>query len=108
VLLNFRKHLRAAPGVDPRSSGAWFDGWTHERTPPAEAPAVRPPQTWLGSRGWRRAGGPLDVRERPAANSAKSRSGGAEVRAPSHGGGRGTRPRAAESPQIAREGRALT
>ena len=29
VLLNFRKHLRAAPGVDPRSSGAWFDGWSH-------------------------------------------------------------------------------
>ena len=27
VLLNFCKHLRAPPGVDPRSSGPWFDGW---------------------------------------------------------------------------------
>jgi len=27
VLLNFRKHLRAAPGIDPCSSGIWFEGW---------------------------------------------------------------------------------
>src|SRR5262245_60515844 len=27
VLLNFRKHLRASAGIDPRSSGPWFDGW---------------------------------------------------------------------------------
>jgi REP element-mobilizing transposase RayT len=29
VLANFRKHsrLRLGPGIDPFSSGAWFDGW---------------------------------------------------------------------------------
>jgi hypothetical protein len=29
VLANFRKHLRTrlGPGIDPFSSGAWFDGW---------------------------------------------------------------------------------
>jgi hypothetical protein len=26
VLLNFRKHLGAAPAIDPRSSGPWFHG----------------------------------------------------------------------------------
>jgi len=28
--MNFRKHLRAAPGIDPCSSGRWFDGWSSE------------------------------------------------------------------------------
>ena len=39
VLLNFCKHLRAPPGVDPRSSGPWFDGWTE----PPPAPKGRTP-----------------------------------------------------------------
>jgi hypothetical protein len=43
VLLNFRKHLRAAPAIDPRSSGPWFDGW--QRASPAERSET----------GWRRA-----------------------------------------------------
>ena len=32
VLANFRKHARRrlAPGIDPFSSGAWFDGWETE------------------------------------------------------------------------------
>lgn len=67
VLFNFRKHLRAAPGIDPRSSGPWFEGWTR---PIAKAPTPSPvalARTWLASTGWRRAGGPIDVRERPAA-----------------------------------------
>jgi hypothetical protein len=65
VLLNFRKHLRAMPGIDPRSSGPWFVGW---RRPPAtsrEPSIVAPPRTWLAAIGWRRAGGLLDIRERP-------------------------------------------
>jgi hypothetical protein len=66
VLLNFRKHLRAAPGVDPRSSGPWFDGWAHELTQPAALSPVRRPRTWLASVGWRRAGGPIACRETPA------------------------------------------
>jgi hypothetical protein len=79
VLLNFRKHLRAAPGVDPRSSGPWFDGWRRERRhEPAEtggvaagpaalieAPPVAAPRTWLARIGWRRAGGPIALEERP-------------------------------------------
>jgi len=66
VLLNFRKHLRAPPCIDPRSSGAWFDGWA--RPPPAAAQPcpVATPRTWLGSVGWRRGGGPVDIREMPA------------------------------------------
>jgi REP element-mobilizing transposase RayT len=65
VLLNFRKHLRAAPSIDPRSSGRWFDGW---RDPPATATlpgTLSRPRTWLASVGWQRGGGPIDVREVP-------------------------------------------
>jgi len=67
VLLNFRKHLRAAPGIDPCSSGRWFDGWA--RPPPPqhrhESRPVVSARTWLASRGWRRAGGPIDWSESP-------------------------------------------
>jgi hypothetical protein len=57
VLCNARKH-RVAPHrsgwLDPLSTAAWFDGWTHgtandERMTP-------PPRTWLLRVGWRRAG----------------------------------------------------
>lgn len=66
VLLNFRKHLRAPPGVDPRSSGPWFDGWNGStERPPSPAPTVQP-STWLAAVGWRRAGGLLDWHERPS------------------------------------------
>jgi hypothetical protein len=66
VLLNFRKHLRAPPGADPCSSGRWFDGWALARPPSGEPSPVRPPRTWLASVGWRRAGGPIGLREAPA------------------------------------------
>jgi hypothetical protein len=93
VLLNFRKHLNAPAGIDPRSSGPHFSGW-HPRArldsadvapaagaaaPGAAAPgaaatdaAVRGPvataaaTTWMATIGWRRAGGPLRPEERPA------------------------------------------
>ena len=81
VLANFRKHARRtlAPGIDPFSSGPWFDGWRRdpaprtglggERAPPSRddgrgsgraladgsAPVTRP-QTWLGRVGWQRYG----------------------------------------------------
>ena len=67
VLLNFRKHLRAAPGVDPRSSGPWFDGWAHTPPAPAAAAPVAPSRTWLGTVGWRRVGGAIHHDEAPAA-----------------------------------------
>jgi hypothetical protein len=69
VLLNFRKHLRSPPAVDPLSSGPWFEGWarppplpTHARHGPCP---TRAPRTWLAALGWRRAGGPTEVREHP-------------------------------------------
>jgi hypothetical protein len=66
VLLNFRKHLRAPATVDPRSSGAWFDGWSHEPSePPDQSRPVAKAKTWLASIGWRRAGGPIAVHEQP-------------------------------------------
>ena len=70
VLLNYRKHLRVGPGIDPCSSGAWFDGWrraTRTPTAPAVAPPVARPRTWLATIGWRRAGGLIDWHEAPAA-----------------------------------------
>ncbi|HVX97642.1 MAG TPA: transposase [Polyangia bacterium] len=65
VLLNFRKHLRASPGLDPRSSAAWFEGWRGSMPPPAAPSPVAPPRTWLAAAGWRRAGGPLSWDEQP-------------------------------------------
>jgi REP element-mobilizing transposase RayT len=65
VLLNFRKHLKASPGIDPRSSGPWFDGWARPRPPVAVGPSpISPARTWLAAVGWRRAG-LIDVHEAP-------------------------------------------
>jgi putative transposase len=66
VLLNFRKHLRASPGIDPRSSGAAFDGWAGAPDGPAFYGPVARPRTWLGAIGWRRAGGPIALDEAPS------------------------------------------
>lgn len=69
VLANFRKHLRAAAGLDPCSSASWFDGW---RARPRSAfhandpPPVLPARTWLLRVGWRRHG-LLSPEELPAA-----------------------------------------
>ena len=57
VLLNFRKHLRAPAGIDPRSSGPWFDGWRRPSPPPAGGRCpTSPARTWLATAGWRRGG----------------------------------------------------
>ncbi len=85
VLLNFRKHLSAPAGIDPRSSGPHFSGWRRgvplESADAASAAAgaatggpaalatpaaTAAPTTWMANIGWRRAGGPLRVEERPA------------------------------------------
>jgi REP element-mobilizing transposase RayT len=66
VLLNFRKHLRAAPNVDPCSSGAWFDGWTRPPPEPRQPSPVRAARTWLATMGWRRGGGAISPGESPA------------------------------------------
>jgi len=70
VLLNFRKHLRAAPSVDPRSSGAWFGGWRTPTQPPRDPCPVVAPKTWLAAVGWRRAGGRLAFDEHPSGDDA--------------------------------------
>jgi hypothetical protein len=67
VLLNFRKHLRAPPCIDPRSSGPHFSGWERKPDAAADAAATAPPSPWMARIGWRRAGGPLRVEECPAA-----------------------------------------
>jgi hypothetical protein len=66
VLLNFRKHLRAPPTVDPRSSGPWFQGWSRPHPTSVNGCPVTQPRTWLAAVGWRRAGGPIDASEAPA------------------------------------------
>jgi hypothetical protein len=63
VLLNSRKHAVArgadpgawASGLDPASSGRWFDGWTSPIAC-APRPAVARAQTWLLRAGWHRHG----------------------------------------------------
>jgi putative transposase len=82
VLLNFRKHLNAPAGIDPRSSGPYFPGW-HRRARldsadvaagadaaigGATAAATAAPTTWMATMGWWRAGGLLKLEERPAAS----------------------------------------
>ena len=83
VLLNFRKHLRAQPGIDPRSSGPWFGGWRQSdgavdrrgRLPqPPGASPVAAPRTWLAIMGWRLAGGAVAVDERPGPGLPQRRS----------------------------------
>jgi REP element-mobilizing transposase RayT len=73
VLLNFRRHLHAAPGIDPRSSGPWFDGWRLAAPRPREASPVLAPRTWLGAVGWVRAGGAIAIDEAPAARAERRR-----------------------------------
>jgi hypothetical protein len=69
VLLNFRKHLRAPPSIDPRSSGVWFDGWLDQPNARMALGPLAQPRTWLASVGWRRGGGLVDVRELPLRRS---------------------------------------
>jgi REP element-mobilizing transposase RayT len=63
LLLNARHHgIHLVGGVDPYSSGSWFDGWTR-RSPAFEAamrhfPLARA-RTWLMTTGWKK-GGLLD------------------------------------------------
>jgi putative transposase len=63
VFFNFCKHLAARPGVDPRSSAPWFDGFKQSVVVQRDRCPVSQPKTWLLSGGWRRAGGPIDFRE---------------------------------------------
>jgi hypothetical protein len=64
VLNNFRKHIRGARGLDPRSSARWFDGWRRAVGPASEPRPIADPRTWLARIGWRRRG-LIDVEECP-------------------------------------------
>jgi putative transposase len=56
VLNNAKRHGIFEAGVDPFSSGRWFDGW-REALPSASAPPILvKAKTWLLTLGWRRRG----------------------------------------------------
>lgn len=61
VLLNARKHGQRFHGLDPHSSGSWFDGWRGVR--PRDHRWLPAARTWLLAIGWRRHGriGPLET-----------------------------------------------
>ena len=69
VLLNARRHASRSSrgaGIDPASSGRWFDGWKKGTAPGDDgigAQVVAAAHTWLLRTGWRRHGllDPLDV-----------------------------------------------
>jgi REP element-mobilizing transposase RayT len=57
VLRNWAKHRdEATRGVDPFSSGWWFDGWRERWHPPPQPAPTPRPRTWLLATGWRRNG----------------------------------------------------
>jgi hypothetical protein len=63
VLRNVAKHEPGAHGIDPYSSGRWFDGWK-KGTGVASGATVAAARTWLLSVGWRR-WGPIGFGEAP-------------------------------------------
>ena len=80
VLRNSARHelewdtAGGVPGVDPYSSGAYFDGWRNDRGPPpngSEPPPVSPAQTWLLKVGWRRCG-LIGIEEIPGRGASRS------------------------------------
>jgi putative transposase len=78
VLQNWRKHQPGSHGIDPCSSGSWFDGWSHVTPGPTPVVGGRSPptaaaRTWLASTGWRRHG-LLSLHESPARARWRARS----------------------------------
>jgi REP element-mobilizing transposase RayT len=66
VLTNWRKHVPGARGIDPRSSGVWFEGWRERMRATQEKSPVAAPRTWLARLGWRKHG-LLGLQEAPHA-----------------------------------------
>ena len=56
VLQNFKKHVRGATWLDPRSSASWFQGWRTIVARPLDRAPVVAAQTWLARVGWRQHG----------------------------------------------------
>ena len=66
VFQNARRHGIRLVGIDPFSSGAWFDGWRERGRIAGALPAiVAAARTWLLCEGWRRHG-PIGIREEAA------------------------------------------
>jgi len=57
VLQNWKRHIRRVGGIDARSSGPWFDGWSRPPERPSAPCPVAGPRTWLAAVGWRLRGG---------------------------------------------------
>jgi REP element-mobilizing transposase RayT len=64
VLQNARHHGFRFQGIDPCSSGPWFDGWK-ERLAIALTPPAATARSWLLREGWRRHG-LIGIDENPA------------------------------------------
>ncbi len=78
VLLNWKKHVRGASGIDGCSSGPWFDGWVKPPPPGATSKPVVSARTWLAARGWlEKGGGAIALGEKPASGSPAGTSLGA-------------------------------
>ena len=70
VLQNWRHHRLGGEGVDPCSSGRWFDAWAGNNPSVAGTRPVVTPRTWLAAVGWRRYGS-IKIEGRPATRSEK-------------------------------------
>jgi hypothetical protein len=74
VLQNARHHGievgNAYHGLDPFSSGWWFDGWSREDwrvgVKPPDRSTVAPARSWLATTGWRRHHPLIGITESPA------------------------------------------
>lgn len=64
VLQNARHHGLHLMGVDPYSSGPWFDGWRQGIVLASDGPGTRA-RTWLLREGWRRHG-LIGIQESPS------------------------------------------
>jgi len=74
VLQNARHHGIRLLGIDPFSSGAWFDGWRAKLALAADLPPIlAPPRTWLLVEGWLRHGR-IGLEEFPARSEAAASS----------------------------------
>jgi hypothetical protein len=69
VLQNARKHGCGVRGIDPYTSGPWFDGWKDvvavDTGPTQRVVPVVPARSWLLKDGWRRHG-LIELLESPA------------------------------------------
>jgi hypothetical protein len=70
VLMNWKKHVPGANGIDRRSSASSFSGWiAHPPVGPPADDGVEPPATWLLRTGWKRHG-LVATSERPSVSLA--------------------------------------